>query len=309
MFALIGLYIVFALAFTISKGVLNYTYPIFFVGFRMTLAGLLLLGYYILCKKKAVVIEKKHLWILVQIAFFHVFVTYAFEFWALEYVSAAKDALFYNLAPFITALLSLVLCNERLTIKQWFGLAIGFFGFLPMLMAQAPLETLALESFSISWPELLLIGSVSASSYGWILMQRLVHVYHPVLVNGITMLWGGLFSLIIAWMVEPVFLKWVSGPPFNTHDMLMFTWYLLILILLTNVICYNLYGTLLRKYSATSIALAGSTTPIFTALFDWILLGDKVTWHFVATVILVFLGLLIFYYDEFRRPKPTPPAI
>ena len=308
MLALIGLYAIFGLAFTVSKGVLDYAYPIFFVGIRMILAGILLFGYHVLWKKQSLTLDKKYLSLFVQLAFFHVFITYVFEFWALEYVSAAKDALFFNLTPFVTALLSLFLSKEYLTKKQWCGLAIGFIGFLPMFFSQTSFEGLAPEYFAISLPELLLIGAVSASAYGWIIMQRILHTstYQPVFINGMTMLWGGLFSLIVAWRVEPAFLKYVSCATCNVHDLLMFAWYLGILILLTNIISYNLYGSLLRRYSATFMALAGGMTPIFTALFDWLLLGEIITWHFVCTVILVFTGLIIFYSDELKPTEITP---
>jgi drug/metabolite transporter (DMT)-like permease len=78
-------------------------------------------------------------------------------------------------------------------------------------------------------------------------------------------------------------------------------WYLFVLILLTNVICYTLYGRLLKTYSATFMALASATVPIFTAIFDWLLFGLTVTWHFVATVVIVFIGLAIFYADEIKK--------
>lgn len=305
MFALIALYAIFGLAFTMSKGVLNYAYPLFFVGLRMVLAGFILLGYHVFFKKKPLTIDKRYLSIFAQIAFFHVFVTYAFEFWALEYVSAAKDALFFNLTPFITALLSLVLCKEYLTIRQWLGLAIGFIGFIPMFIAQNGLTDLTKECLKISWPEICILIAVSASAYGWILMQRLVKNTHydPVFINGMTMLWGGILSYSVAWFMEPAFFKTITGTVDQSYDMGMFAWYTAVLILLTNIISYNLYGSLLRVYSATFMALAAGMTPLFTALFDWLLFGEYVTWHFVLTVILVFIGLAIFYSDEFKSPK------
>ena len=122
MLVILGLYSVFALSFTLSKGVLNHASPVFFIGIRMILAGLLLLGYHLYVKKRQFRLYAKHFWHFAQLALFHVFIAYVFEFWALESVTAAKDALFFNLTPFITALLSMVLCSERLTFKQWIGL-------------------------------------------------------------------------------------------------------------------------------------------------------------------------------------------
>jgi drug/metabolite transporter (DMT)-like permease len=309
MLSLIGMYLVLALAFTVSKGVLLYAEPVFFTGVRMIVAGSLLLIYHCIIRKRPLGIKAQDIWAFAQLAFFHVFITYVFEFWALETVSPATDALFFNLTPFVTALLSLILCNERLSWKQWIGLFIGFVGFFPLLCMQQPLAAFGWSSLSCSKAELLLIAAVAASSYGWILMQKLVRDdhYQPVLVNGVSMLFGGIIALVVSGFTETVFIK-SSGPElFWTHDLPMFIWYMTMLIVLTNFISYNLYGVLLKHYSATFIALAGGVTPIFTALFDWLLFGELITWHFVVTVVLVFIGLFIFYSDELKimRRKGT----
>jgi drug/metabolite transporter (DMT)-like permease len=311
MIALIGLYVVLALSFSMSKGVLLHAEPVFFTGVRMVIAGVLLLGYQVFIRKQALKLRKEHVWAFAQLAFFHVFVAYVFEFWALETVSAAVDALFFNLTSFITALLSLVLCNERLSRKQWLGLVIGFVGFLPLFYAQqstcASSVSSLLSCFSFSKAELLLVMAVSATAYGWIVMQKLVRddVYHPVFVNGVSMLWGGFISLAVSFATETTFLITTTPDAFWTHDIAMFAWYLAVLIVLTNFISYNLYGILLKRYSATFIALAGGMTPIFTALFDWILFGELITWHFVVTVVLVCIGLCIFYLDELKLMRQS----
>src|SRR5690349_14826495 len=115
MIAIIILYGLFAFAFTMSKGVLDYAAPVWFIGICMTVAGILLIGYHILVQKKSTIIRQSDFLRFVVFSFFHIYCAYVFEFWALETVSAAKDALFFNLTPFITALLSLFLCNEKLS--------------------------------------------------------------------------------------------------------------------------------------------------------------------------------------------------
>jgi drug/metabolite transporter (DMT)-like permease len=303
MILLIVLYLVFALSFTMSKGVLLYAEPVFFTGVRMIIAGLILLGYHVLIRKRPLKIEWKHIGLCAQLAIFHVFVTYVFEFWALETVSAATDALFFNLTSFITALLCYVLCNERLSTKQWIGLVIGFLGFMPLFYTQQSFCITQLAScFVLSRAELLLFIAVAASAYGWIVMQQLVrdNQYNPVMINGISMFGGGLIALCASFLTETTFIKTTAPGLLWSHDIPMVAWYMAVLIVLTNIISYNLYGFLLKQYSATFIALAGGMTPIFTALFDWLLFGEVITWHFVATVALVFVGLLVFYSDELR---------
>jgi len=293
-----------SLAFTVSKGVLNYASPVWFTAIRMLIAGVLLVGWHVFVQKRSWVIQRTDIYKFLLLGFFHIYCTYVFEFWALETVSAAKDALFFNLTPFITALLSLVLYSEILSIKQWVGLALGFVGFLPLLIAQAPSESLVAGGTSfISWAEIYLLIAVTGGSYGWILLQKLIkhHAYEPIFANGIAMLLGGFGALATAIATEPTIVRMPRPDMVWTESVPYIVWYLFVLILLTNVISYTLYGRLLKTYSATFMALAGATIPIFTALYDWLLFGLVVTWHFVATVIVVFIGLAIFYADEMKK--------
>jgi len=75
----------------------------------------------------------------------------------------------------------------------------------------------------------------------------------------------------------------------------------LLLMIISNAICYNLYGKLLKKYSATFMSFAGFTTPLFTALFDWLKFGEVASWHFYLSATIVFGGLLIFYQEELTQ--------
>ncbi|MCV5950917.1 DMT family transporter, partial [Escherichia coli] len=64
---------------------------------------------------------------------------------------------------------------------------------------------------------------------------------------------------------------------------------------------YNLYGTLLKRYSATFMSFAGFTTPLFTALFGWLVLGEIVTWPFYVSFCIVLLGLVLFDQEELKQ--------
>ncbi len=292
-----------ALAFTMSKGVLDYASPVWFTAIRMLIAGVFLVGYHVFVQKRSWKIRSQDMGKFFMLGVFHIYCAYVFEFWALESVSAAKDALFFNMTPFITALISLFMCKEKLSVKQWGGLALGFIGFLPLLFAQAPAETMIGHSHLFSWPELYLLIAVTGGSFGWILLQKLMrdHAYEPTFANGVAMLIGGFGALITAFLTEPTVVRLTQPDMLWGNAVFHICWYLVILILLTNVICYSLYGKLLKTYSATFMALAGATVPIFTAIFDWLLFGLTVSWHFVATVVIVFIGLAIFYSDEMKR--------
>lgn len=301
MFLVIILYFLFASTFTLGKAALTYVSPFLFIGIRMTIGGALLFAYLFLSQKR-VTFEKKDSRLFLRMIFFHIFLSYTLEFWGLEHVNSAKVCLLYNLSPFITALFSYFLFAERLTIRQLCGLIIGFMGFLPILIAQAPTEEISWNIAFFSAYEFAIILSVISSAYGWMTMKNLVNRgYSFVFINSIGMLGGGILSLVLSLIKEgwptiklqPEIISNGFGGPFA-----MLSFYTIALIIVANIICYNLYGYLLSQYSPTFLSLAGFMTPLFGAFLGWFFLGEIITWHYFATVGFVILGLYLFYKDQ-----------
>lgn len=306
MFLVLLLYFLFASTFTLGKAALFYISPVLLIAIRMIAAGFLLLGMQYVIRRSDMRFEWRDAGSFFNITLFLIFISFVSEFWALKYVTATKACLLYNMSPFITALLAYVLLKEQLSMRKWLGLIIGFFGFLPILLSEESGEEFMRHIGFLSIPELLLLVAVASSCYGWIIMKHLVVLrsYSPLMVNGISMLGGGIMSLIATFIVEKsprIFIE--QEPPFFSpigYTASMIFIYIALLILIANVVCFNLYGILLRRYSPTFIAFAGFTTPVFAALLDFLFLGERVSWPFYVTMLFVFIGLWIFYKDELR---------
>lgn len=312
MFLVLLLYFLFASTFTIGKAALLYISPMLLIAIRMIAGGALLLGIqYFFKSRDQWRFEWRDAVSFFNITLFLIFISFISEFWALKYVTATKACLLYNLSPFITALLAYLLLKERLTKRQWLGMIIGFLGFLPILMTEESGEEFMKHIGIFSMPEIALIVAVASSCYGWIIMKHLVVLrnYSTLMVNGISMVGGGIMSLIASFIFEKSPRIFIEEPPTSLLPMVqspqlytigMIAVCIAALILIANVVCFNLYGILLRQYSPTFIAFAGFTTPAFAALLDFIFLGERVTWSFYVTMIIVFFGLWVFYKDELR---------
>lgn len=318
MFLVLIMYMLLASTFTIGKAVLVFSAPVFFIGVRMAISGVLLLGGMYLFKRDQFRFHlQRDLFLLSQIALFHIFVSYSLEFWALRYVTAAKACFLYNLSPFVTALVAYLMCNERLTIRKWIGLLVGFLGFLPILMADAPAESSVGSFFFLSLPEICLLGSAVAAVYGWVIMKKLVveRHYSPIMVNGFGMFWGGVAALVTSFVFESRPLLSLGEQGIASSDIIKLTatgwmsdfWFFALytglLIVIANVIVYNLYGHLLKSYSATFLSLMGITAPFFAAAIGWFFHGESVTTAFYVSSVIVFAGLYIFYLDERQSPQ------
>lgn len=302
MFLVFLLYALFASVFTVSKIGLEYTAPFFFVGSRMVLAGILLLGYQALFHRPTFQIKKADWGAFFGLALFNIYLTNMFEFWGLQYLTSFKTCFIYSLSPFASALLCMILFGEKISSKKWLGLIIGFAGILPVLLTQTTAEERGGQFFIFSWAELAVMGAAVCSVYGWILLKQLVQDkgYSPLMANGVSMLVGGLFALSHSYATE-------SWHPVPVTDYIPFLICAFVLIIVSNLVSYNLYGWLLKRFSPTFMSFAGLSTPLFSASFGWFFLGEVVSWPFYLSLAIVSGGLVLFYQEEVKT-KATQTA-
>lgn len=290
---IIVLQALFATSFPMGKYLMNFVSPLFLSGTRMLCAGSILLAYEYYRSSSQFQFPRKNFWTFAQIIVFGMYATYALRLYALRVLPVWKVSFFYNLSPFLTALYAFLLFNQRLSVKQWIGLAVGLIGMLPILISSSPAEATMGEFFYISQYELFLLVSVSLHCYSWILIQKLVRYknYQTSIVNGICMASGGFISLLNAYAIE--------GTP-QISDPAAFFKGLTIMIFVSNILCHNIYAGLLKKYSATFMSFTSFLGPIFAALYGWAFFQETISWHFYVSVIIVLTGLYIFYRDELR---------
>lgn len=289
------LYGLFASVFTIAKVGLEYSSPFFLVGSRMALAGVILLGYQYMRHRSTFHIARKHLPRVFLLAFFNIYLTNVMEFWGLQYLTSFKTCFIYSLSPFMAAVFSYLILDEQLTWRKWLGLFIGFMGFVPILLHQTTSEAAAGQLWVLSWAEVAVITAAVASSYGWIVLRQLVSEdgYAPLLINGASMLIGGALALTHSLFTE-------TWNPIPVTELAPFLKCALLLIIVSNLMAYNLYGHLLKRFSGTFMSFAGFSTPLLTALFGWLFLGETITATFLTSALIVFAGLLMFYQEELK---------
>jgi drug/metabolite transporter (DMT)-like permease len=295
MWLVFTLYALFASVFTVAKGALIYAAPFFLVGSRMLIAGALMLAYAAWRYPLKLQLKKPAVLRVILLGFFNIFLTNVLELWGLQYLTSFKTCFLYSLSPFLSALLSYIILGDRLTQRKWLGLAIGFLGLFPILIEQGHSELLTGSVWGLSGAEIAVFFAVACSAFGWILLQQLVRGDDcpPVVANGYSMAVGGALALIQSSFME----SWSPLPILNCKVWMMSTVYL---IIVSNIICYNLYGSLLKRFSPNFMAFAGLSTPLFTALFGWIFHDEVVSIWFFTSLAVVSVGLFIFYFEEMK---------
>jgi len=294
----IVMYGIWSSMFSLAKIALQYSPPIFLTGFRMTLAAVILLGYLFVTKRSSFKLDRKQWLSIAFLAFFSIYLTNILEFWALQFLSAAKACFIYSLSPFFAAFFSYLHFGEKINRKKALGLGIGFLGIIPVLTLQTGAEDLVNAFSFFSWPTLAIVGAAMSSVYGWVLLRLIVkdQMISPAMANGGSMLIGGLLAFLHslfsdAWHPTPVAMG--SFTPF-------FGWTLL-MAFVSNILCYNLYGFLLKKYTATFLSFVGLLSPIFASLHGWIFLGEPLSGLIFLSTGIVCIGLWIVYAAELKQ--------
>lgn len=271
-------------------------YPFFVAGARFFGSGVILLTLYILRHKNLI---WRQLPQLVCPSFFkYAFCLYTLSAigfsWGMQYVDPVKACFVFVLTPFVTALLLYFLKSEKLTYKKTAGLMIGFAAVVPIL-----LETAHGQAHIIPW-HLAMLGylafacAVVTFAYGWILnqeMHKTVHVSSS-LITGAALVVGGALTLLVSLLL--------AGKQLFEMQVTNDFWWLLLLFAMLTAVAYNLYSSLLKRYSATFVAFASFLEPAFGLLYAAIFLSQPIsTISFVSLTALGF-GLYLFYQEELR---------
>ncbi len=295
---LVLLYATWSSFFVTGKMMLAFSTPLFLTATRMLLAGVLMLGFLAIRRRSEFKLNRSQ-WISIGfLALFTIFLTNILEFWGLQYLSAAKTCFIYSLSPFLAALFSYIHFREKMTKAKWIGLTIGFLGMTPVFMAQTGSEELLNAFAFFSWPTLAIIGAALFSVYGWVILRLVVkdNAVSPIMANGSSMFIGGSMALAASMLVDswsPVPVAAGSMSPFLTGTIGM--------TLLYNIICYNVYGMMLRRFTATFLSFMGILSPIFASITAWIFIGESPSWQIFLSTGIVSVGLWIFYHAELKQ--------
>ncbi len=286
----VAMYSFFGLSFVVGKDTLQYVGPFFLTGVRMVFAAVIILLLQLLVNKKQFIWPKGAVLDILMLSLFNIFLTNVLEFWGLQFLSCYKTCYLYSLSPFLAALFSFIFLKEKLSRLKIWGLIIAFIGFFPLLVYK---EASSSQKFFISPAEWALLGAAVATVIGWVSMRKIIYVkkYPPLMANGLSMLIGGVLSFIPSLIFEGFRPIPVSNWPLFLQGMVM-------IALINNVVGYNLYAFLVKKFTVTLMTFIGFVTPLVTALFGWIFLKEPVTILFFISYAVVLVGFFLFSREE-----------
>lgn len=296
MFSILMMYAISASTFFFGSQLVLYSSPLFISGMRTLIAGGMFLVYTWRTKQGTLPI-KLLLLPCAGIAVYSFFLSNTLKFWALQHASTSHAAVISIVEPLFVVIMAFVMFNERMTIGKWIGMALCMGSGL--MLTHGVSEHWNMFAF-ISVPGLFLCIAVASSAYGALLMHKLIRYENASasLVMGMSMAIAGIMALT-ATFTE------VSSCRVTIDSIMPFAGNLMAMIVLSNIIAYGLYGTLLKRYSALFISCGSFARPLFTALYKWVFFNEAFSLEIMGGVALLSLGLVILYNEEIFQALPV----
>jgi drug/metabolite transporter (DMT)-like permease len=196
-------------------------------------------------------------------------------------------ALISDLVPLAIAALSHVLLGERMAARQWTGTAIAITGVVLVSFDSIGLGTAPMWAYGLT------VGSMGVFALSTVLQKRYraldVPIHQSLCIQFLT---GSVLFGVCA------FLQGDLLPPVDQGFVLGVAW----LVLIATFLCYTVYYTSLRLFSAAKVSAAIYLSPPVTMVWAWALFSEPLS-------VRMFIGLgitLIGVYLTSRDAPHTP---
>ena len=248
-----------------------------FAGIRFAGAGLLTLLFSRVVSGKAPRFHKDMIKPTVCISLFQTILQYFFFYIGMSVVSGTTGALLSSTGTFFTVIVAVIIGLEVMTGKKLAGIILGMAGVIVLNLSSDFVLTFRANG------ELLILLSAICYAISNILIKHFGKNHNPLELSGFQFIFGGLVLAIVG-LLGGGFIDW---PSFSKTLVLFY-------LMLVATFGYGLWAMLLKKYDTSRVVIFHTLTPVFGALFSWILLGEDIwRWNTLAALLLVAMGITL----------------
>lgn len=267
--------------------------PVTIVFFRLVISVILLTAY-LFVKKKSMSIRKEDRWLFAMLALFEPFFYFLGESFGLTYVSATVGSVLISTIPVFATLGAWILFRERLKLINYAGIVLSFMGVLVFLLNGGTL------SFDTRGLALLALAVFSAVGYN-LTLGRLVGTYSPALIVTVQNSLGAILFL-------PVFMisdfRYLTGTPVNFVSFVP----IIELSVFASCFAFILFAYSVRNMGVTKANVFTNFIPGLTAIFSFIILGEKLSFQNILGMMIVIAGIYMAQING-RRKKTDDASI
>lgn len=253
--------------------------PITIVFTRLVISTVLL-SLILFFTKGFVRIRKEDRKLFILLALFEPFAYFLGESFGLTYVSATVGSVLISTIPVIATLGAWLIFRERLKIINYAGIILSFIGVLVFIV-----NIDGSLSFSVKGLLLMTLAVFSAVGYN-LTLSRLVGSYGPVFIVNVQNIIGAVLFLPLFLIFDVNHLA--ANPPALKYFIPVFE-----LAVFASCGAFILFAFSVRNMGITRANIFSNCIPIFTALFSFVLLGEKLSFQNILGMAIVITGLFM----------------
>lgn len=260
--------------------------PITIVFIRLVFS-VIILSTYLLVKKKVMKIRKEDRRLFAMLALFEPFFYFLGESFGLTYVSATVGSVLISTIPVVATLGAWIFFRERLRAINYAGIILSFAGVLVFLIKGD-----GTILFNIKGLVLLMLAVFSAVGFN-LTLSRLVGSYSPVFIVTVQNALGTILFLPVFLVTE---LHHIISTPVTFSSIVP----IIELSVFASCGAFILFAFSVRNMGITRANVFTNFIPVFTAIFSFLILGDKLTFQNIAGIMIVIAGI---YMSQINGPR------
>ncbi|HEY8375978.1 MAG TPA: EamA family transporter [Nannocystis sp.] len=219
---------------------------------------------------------------------------YGCTYIAALWIPSGLGSLTFGFFPFWVAVLSHFILGDRLTLPKLLAIGLGFSG-LALLSYGSLRELGADTAIGVA----IVTGSVLVQGFPQIFVKRDGEHVPTVFISGVGMLIGALVLALVATVVG----EWSQPFPWNPTVVLSIAY----LAIMGSIVTFMIYYALLKRLSATLMALVALITPPIAVVLGGIYRGEQLGALTLTGGAVVLVGVALFQLEERRLARLSAP--
>lgn len=247
-----------------------------FAAIRFLVCGILVCAFCFLNRKKYTMPTKKDIFNISAMGFFQIFLHYTCTYIGLSMTASSKTALLKQLGTLLyVSLAFLFFKDEKFSIFKIIGVILGFGGIIAMNANGG--------AITFARGDLLIIAASFCTVISAVMSKKFVQHVSPVLVTGISQLFGGVMLMAVSLILGGTF------PAFNLKAAAVLAY-----ICFASITGYTLWYYVIGKIELSALFIIKFAEPVFACVFAALILGENIfKIQYLAGFLLISLGIVL----------------
>lgn len=248
-----------------------------FAGIRFLVCGIVITAFSLIKGERLESLSKNAILPVLYMGFFAIVLHYSFMYLGMTMTDSSKTAIIKQIGSLVYICFSFLFIKyEKFTKRKIIGAILGFVGIIAI--------NSGVDGISFSLGDFLIIIASFCSVASNVVGKTAMKYNTPVIVTGISQLFGGGVLMIIA------FVMGAKIPQFSTYSTLVFSY-----ICLASIIGYCLWYYIVSCSGELSkLFVIKFSEPFFACIFGAILLGENIfKLQYLVAFVLISVGIAI----------------